>query len=82
MAVDPWPEAHGIEQHAAFTDDVGAELLRELVVARCNIVIAGATSSGKTLSPSGVTIISFLRRECRAVRRCRFRRWRCKSAGE
>lgn len=32
----------------SFTDDVGALLLRELLDARCNLVVAGATSSGKT----------------------------------
>jgi pilus assembly protein CpaF len=33
---------------AAFTDGVGIDLLLELLQARCNIVIAGSTSSGKT----------------------------------
>jgi pilus assembly protein CpaF len=32
----------------SFTDDVGVELLRELVRDRCNLVVSGATSSGKT----------------------------------
>lgn len=31
-----------------FTDDVGAALLREVVAARCNVIVCGATSSGKT----------------------------------
>ncbi len=33
---------------AAFVDDRGIALLQELVQARCNIVVSGATSSGKT----------------------------------
>ncbi len=33
---------------ADFVDDGGLALLRELVDARCNIVVSGATSSGKT----------------------------------
>jgi pilus assembly protein CpaF len=33
---------------AAFVDDDGIALLHELVQARCNIVVSGATSSGKT----------------------------------
>lgn len=33
---------------AAFTDSVGVELCREIVAARCNVVVSGATSSGKT----------------------------------
>lgn len=32
----------------SFTGDVGVVLLRELLEARCNMVVAGATSSGKT----------------------------------
>ena len=32
----------------SFTDDVGVDLLRELLGTRCNLVVAGATSSGKT----------------------------------
>jgi pilus assembly protein CpaF len=32
----------------SFTDDVGVVLLHELLHARCNLVVAGATSSGKT----------------------------------
>ncbi len=32
----------------SFTDEVGVVLLRELLDARCNLVVAGATSSGKT----------------------------------
>jgi pilus assembly protein CpaF len=32
----------------AFTDGVGVVLLHELLDARCNLVVAGATSSGKT----------------------------------
>ena len=32
----------------AFTDEVGVVLLHELLDARCNLVVAGATSSGKT----------------------------------
>jgi pilus assembly protein CpaF len=32
----------------AFTDAIGASLLRSLVADRCNIVVSGATSSGKT----------------------------------
>ena len=32
----------------AFTPDVGIELLRELLRDRCNVVVSGATSSGKT----------------------------------
>ena len=32
----------------SFTDDVGVACLRELLQARCNLVVAGATSSGKT----------------------------------
>jgi pilus assembly protein CpaF len=32
----------------AFVDDAGLALLHELVDARCNIVVSGATSSGKT----------------------------------
>jgi pilus assembly protein CpaF len=32
----------------AFTDDRGVACLRELLHARCNLVVAGATSSGKT----------------------------------
>jgi pilus assembly protein CpaF len=32
----------------SFTNDVGVELLRQLVRARCNVVVSGATSSGKT----------------------------------
>jgi pilus assembly protein CpaF len=32
----------------AFTNDAGRRLLRELVDRRCNMVVAGATSSGKT----------------------------------
>ena len=32
----------------SFTDDVGVVLLRGLLHARCNLVVAGATSSGKT----------------------------------
>ena len=32
----------------SFTDEVGVELLHELLRARCNLVVAGATSSGKT----------------------------------
>lgn len=33
---------------AAFTDDAGCRLLHELVERRCNMVVSGATSSGKT----------------------------------
>ena len=32
----------------SFTDDVGVGLARELLRARCNLVVTGATSSGKT----------------------------------
>jgi pilus assembly protein CpaF len=32
----------------SFTDDVGVVLLHELLDARCNLIVAGATSSGKT----------------------------------
>jgi pilus assembly protein CpaF len=32
----------------AFTDDAGCRLLRDLVDRRCNMVVSGATSSGKT----------------------------------
>jgi pilus assembly protein CpaF len=32
----------------AFVDDAGVALLHELVDARCNVVVSGATSSGKT----------------------------------
>jgi len=32
----------------SFTDEAGRDLLRELVDRRCNMVVAGATSSGKT----------------------------------
>jgi pilus assembly protein CpaF len=32
----------------AFTDDAGCELLHDLVERRCNMVVSGATSSGKT----------------------------------
>jgi pilus assembly protein CpaF len=32
----------------SFTDDVGVVLLHELLQARCNLVVVGATSSGKT----------------------------------
>jgi pilus assembly protein CpaF len=32
----------------SFTDDVGLALLHELLHARCNLVVVGATSSGKT----------------------------------
>ena len=32
----------------SFTDEVGVVLLHELLDARCNLVVAGATSSGKT----------------------------------
>ena len=32
----------------SFTNDVGVELLRDLVRNRCNLVVSGATSSGKT----------------------------------
>ena len=32
----------------SFTNDAGVELLRELVGERCNLVVSGATSSGKT----------------------------------
>ena len=32
----------------SFADDVGVVLLHELLQARCNLVVAGATSSGKT----------------------------------
>lgn len=31
-----------------FTDPTGVDLCRELVAARCNVVVSGATSSGKT----------------------------------
>jgi pilus assembly protein CpaF len=34
--------------HESFTDDVGVGLLHELLHARCNLVVVGATSSGKT----------------------------------
>jgi len=33
---------------SAYTDDVGAELIDEIVSQRCNVVASGATSSGKT----------------------------------
>jgi pilus assembly protein CpaF len=36
---------HGV---GAFTSPAGVELLREIVAARCNVVVSGATSSGKT----------------------------------
>ena len=32
----------------AFTDSTGVALLRDFLLARCNLVVAGATSSGKT----------------------------------
>jgi pilus assembly protein CpaF len=32
----------------AFTDPIGVSLLRSLVADRCNVVVSGATSSGKT----------------------------------
>ena len=32
----------------SFTDDTGVALLHEVLAARCNLVVAGATSSGKT----------------------------------
>lgn len=31
-----------------FTDDNGADLLRNIVAARCNVIVCGSTSSGKT----------------------------------
>lgn len=31
-----------------FTDDVGTSLLQQVVEARCNVIVCGATSSGKT----------------------------------
>jgi pilus assembly protein CpaF len=33
---------------ADFTDTIGVDLCRELIAARCNVVVTGATSSGKT----------------------------------
>ena len=33
---------------ADFTDEVGQRLLEEIVTARCNVIVSGSTSSGKT----------------------------------
>jgi pilus assembly protein CpaF len=38
----------GLRAVAEFTDPAGVDLLRQMMVARCNIVVSGATSSGKT----------------------------------
>ncbi len=38
----------GVRSIDQFTDPVGVDLVRQLVTARCNVVVSGATSSGKT----------------------------------
>jgi len=40
--------ATAIRPLTSFTDDVGLALLRDVVEHRCNVVVCGATSSGKT----------------------------------
>ena len=40
--------ARSARQLAAFTDPIGVEILVQIVERRCNVVVSGATSSGKT----------------------------------
>jgi pilus assembly protein CpaF len=40
--------AHSARQLAAFTDPLGVKILTQIVDRRCNVVVSGATSSGKT----------------------------------
>ena len=40
--------ASDVRSLADFTDDTGSALLREIVAGRCNTIVCGATSSGKT----------------------------------
>jgi pilus assembly protein CpaF len=40
--------ARSVRHVAAFTDPLGVEILNQVVDRRCNVVVSGATSSGKT----------------------------------
>ena len=49
--------ASTIRPLSSFTDDVGAELCGELIAARCNVLVCGATSSGKTSLLASLTTL-------------------------
>lgn len=49
--------ASTIRPISSFTDDVGVELCDELVAARCNLLVCGATSSGKTSLLASLTTL-------------------------
>jgi pilus assembly protein CpaF len=49
--------ATAVRPLTAFTDDAGIALLRELIEHRCNLVVCGATSSGKTSLLASLTTL-------------------------